>query len=224
MRLRLGEMEDATIFAEDPAAQAESFVKEGAQYLHLVDLNGAFAGKSINTASIQAILRKVKIPCQLGGGIRSLEQIDYWLGQGIDRIILGSAALAKPEMVKEAARLYPKKIVVGLDTRKGMVASDGWAKQSHVKAHDLARNFEDAGIAALIHTDIDRDGILAGLNFAASVELAHQVTIPVIASGGCKSLEDIRILQKTNLAGAIIGRALYTGGIKLSDALEILHA
>lgn len=222
VRLVLGDMEAATVFSNDPAAQALEFVKAGATYLHLVDLNGAFAGKSINGPIVEAILKKVNIPCQLGGGIRSLQQIEDWLSRGITRVILGSVALTNPDLVKEAARKFPDRIVLGLDERGGKAATEGWAKQSNQLIKDIAKLYEGMGIAAIIHTDIERDGIMAGLNFAASTDLANHVKIPVIASGGCKNIEDIKMLKTTNLAGAVIGRALYNGGIDLTQAIELL--
>lgn len=225
VRLIQGHMDQATIFADDPVLQAKRFIDEGASWLHLVDLNGAFSGKSINRAAIEAILKSCRIPCQLGGGIRSRADIESWLEKGIARVILGSAAIADPAMVKEAAKAYPDRIVLGLDAKAGKIAIEGWAKQTAISLVDLAKTFEDAGIAAIIHTDIERDGLLAGLNFPASEELAEAVSIPVIVSGGCKSLEDILALRKTRLAGAILGRALYNGEIQLAKALEILaHA
>ena len=224
VRLLRGEMSAATVFNEDPAAQARSFADAGCRWLHLVDLDGAFAGKPMNAASVEAILNAVGVPAQLGGGIRDLATIEAWLGKGIARIILGTAALAQPDLVTESCRKFPGKVAVGIDARGGMVAVEGWAKTSEMRALDLARRVEDAGAAAIIFTDIDRDGALAGVNVAATAALARALKTPVIASGGVAALDDIAALkahESDGIAGAVLGRALYDGRVDLKAALAM---
>lgn len=222
VRLIRGDMEQATIFNDDPAAQAASFVDAGASWLHLVDLDGAFAGKPMNAKAVEAIVNEVDIPVQLGGGIRSLETIENWLSRGVMRVILGTVAVKDPDLVKQACRKFPGCIAVGIDARGGRVAVEGWAEETDVKAVDLARKFADAGVEAIIYTDIDRDGVLEGANIPATAEMARAVSIPVIASGGVSSLTDIRgLIAEKRIAGAIIGRALYDGRIDLAAALKL---
>ena len=225
VRLKLGDMAQATVFNDDPAAQARSFEQQGFSWLHLVDLNGAFEGKPVNAAAVEAILAAVKLPVQLGGGIRSLGQIEAWFGKGIRRVILGTVALRDPALVREACRLFPGRIAVGIDAKGGRVAVEGWAETSDLTAVDLARHFADAGVSAIIFTDIDRDGVLKGLNIESTLELARATPIPVIASGGLASMDDIhRLLQPDChiLEGAISGRALYDGRIDVAEALRLL--
>lgn len=225
VRLLRGEMESATVFGTDPAAQARAFQEAGCQWLHLVDLNGAFAGVPVNAAAVEAILAAVSVPCQLGGGIRDMATIETWLTRGVARVILGTAAVENPGLVDEAARAFPGRIAVGIDARGGRVATRGWAEDTGVEATDLARRFEDAGVAALIYTDIERDGAMAGPNVAATAALAQAVRIPVIASGGVSSLADLHALAATGvIAGAISGRALYDGAIDLAQALAAISA
>lgn len=222
VRLIRGDMEQATIFNDDPAAQAAGFVDAGASWLHLVDLDGAFAGKPMNAKAVEAIVNEVDIPVQLGGGIRSLETIENWLSRGVMRVILGTVAVKDPDLVKQACRKFPGCIAVGIDARGGRVAVEGWAEETDVKAVDLARKFADAGVEAIIYTDIDRDGVLEGANIPATAEMARAVSIPVIASGGVSSLTDIRgLIAEKRIAGAIIGRALYDGRIDLAAALKL---
>ena len=225
VRLKLGEMDQATVFNDDPAAQAEIFERQGFQWLHIVDLNGAFAGKPINAAPVEAILARVKMPVQLGGGIRDMATIEAWLAKGIRRVILGTVAVRDPALVKAACARFPGRIAVGIDAKGGKVAVEGWAETSELTAIDLARRFEDAGVAAIIYTDIDRDGVLKGLNLPSTVELARSTSIPVIASGGLASIEDVKALllpENAMLEGAITGRALYDGRIDPSAALALL--
>ena len=223
VRLLRGEMEKATVFNDDPAAQARAFAAAGCGWIHLVDLNGAFAGAPVNAAAVEAILTAVEVPCQLGGGIRDMATIESWLGRGLARVILGTVAVENPDLVREAARAFPGQVAVGIDARKGRVATRGWAEETEVMATDLARSFEDAGVAAIIYTDIDRDGAMQGPNIAATEALARAVTIPVIASGGVSRMEDLVALKATGvIAGAISGRALYDGAIDLADALKLL--
>jgi phosphoribosylformimino-5-aminoimidazole carboxamide ribotide isomerase len=227
VRLRQGEMEQATVFNTDPAAQARTFEDAGFEWLHVVDLNGAFEGKPVNEEAVKAIFDAVHIPIQLGGGIRDLDTVITWLDKGIDRVILGTAAVRDPAFVRIACRDFPGCIVVGIDARGGKVAIEGWAETSEMTALDLARRFEDAGVAALIHTDIARDGVLEGLNLEASAELARAVTIPVIASGGLAGIEDVRRLlapEFVMLEGAVVGRALYDGRLNPREALALLAA
>ena len=219
VRLRRGEMREATVFNRDPADQARRFAGDGAAWLHLVDLDGAFAGTPVNRPAVAAILASVAIPCQLGGGIRDAATIDAWLAAGIARVILGTAALRDPALVRAACRRHPDRIAVGIDARGGKVAVEGWAETSEVAALDLAQRFADAGVAAVIFTDVDRDGLLAGANLAATVELARALPIPVIASGGVAALDELTALKAAGVAGAIVGRALYDGTIDLRDAL-----
>ncbi len=224
VRLLRGEMDKATVFGFDPAAQARAFQDAGAEWLHLVDLNGAFAGKPVNAAAVEAILAGIDIPAQLGGGIRDMATIESWLERGLARVILGTVAVENPELVRQAARAFPGRIAVGIDARKGRVATKGWATETDVEATALARSFEDAGVAAIIYTDIDRDGAMAGPNIAATEALARAVAIPVIASGGVASLADLLALKATGVvAGAISGRALYDGAIDLAAALAALR-
>jgi phosphoribosylformimino-5-aminoimidazole carboxamide ribotide isomerase len=227
VRLRQGDMAEATVFNEDPAAQAAAFEAQGFDWLHVVDLNGAFEGKPVNGAAVEAILASVHIPVQLGGGIRDLDTIIAWLDKGIDRVILGTAALRDPALVREAAHDFPGCIAVGIDARDGKVAVEGWAETSEIEALDLARRFEDAGVAAIIYTDIARDGVLAGLNLKATAALARAVTIPVIASGGLASIDDVYALLRPDYAmleGAIVGRALYDGRLDAAQALALIKA
>jgi phosphoribosylformimino-5-aminoimidazole carboxamide ribotide isomerase len=226
VRLKLGDMDQATVFNDDPAAQALIFEAQGFEWLHLVDLNGAFAGRPVNKTAVEAILRAVKIPVQLGGGIRNLGQIEAWLNQGIRRVILGTVALRNPALVREACRVFPGRIAVGIDAKGGRVAVEGWAETSDLSATDLARRFSDAGVSAIIFTDVDRDGILKGLNIDSTLELARAVPIPVIASGGLASMDDIHRLMQSDcriLEGAISGRALYDGRINVPVALGLLR-
>ena len=228
VRLRRGEMEDATIYSDDPAAQARAWQSAGCTWLHVVDLNGAFAGHPVNAAAVAAILGVATVPVQLGGGIRDRAGIDQWLEAGIHRVILGSAAVKNPELVHEACRAYPDRIAVGIDARDGIVATDGWAESSGIAAIDLALRFEDAGVAAIIYTDIGRDGMLTGFNIDATLALADRLQTPVIASGGAGSLKDLRALAdravfaRGTIDGAIVGRALYDGRIDLTEALDLL--
>lgn len=225
VRLKLGDMEQATVFNDDPAAQAGIFQSQGFEWLHLVDLNGAFAGRPVNEAAVDAILKSVAIPIQLGGGIRSLAQIETWLAKGIRRVILGTVALRDPALVREACKLFPGRIVVGIDARSGHVAVEGWAETSSLTAITLAGRFADAGVSAIVFTDIDRDGILKGINIESTLSLANAVRIPVIASGGLASLDDIhRLLQPDCgiLEGAISGRAIYDGRIDVAEALDLI--
>ena len=226
VRLKLGDMDQATVFNDDPAAQALSFEAQGFEWLHLVDLNGAFAGRPVNRTAVEAILGAVKIPVQLGGGIRNLGQIEAWLNQGIRRVILGTVALRNPALVREACRVFPGRIAVGIDAKGGRVAVEGWAETSDLSATDLARRFSDAGVSAIIFTDVDRDGILKGLNIDSTLELTRAVPIPVIASGGLASMDDIHHLMQSDcriLEGAISGRALYDGRINVPVALGLLR-
>lgn len=223
VRLERGDMDAATVFNTDPADQARAFAKAGAAWLHVVDLNGAFTGAPINADAVRAILAASALKVQLGGGIRELDRVAAWLGAGVERVILGTAAVKNPDLVREAARAFPGQIAVGIDARAGKVAIEGWAEATEIEAADLARRFEDAGVAAIIHTDIDRDGMLGGVNLAATEALARAVAIPVIASGGVASLDDIAALKATGVvAGAISGRALYDGRLDLAEALALL--
>ncbi len=228
VRLERGAMDRATVFNPDPAAQAKSFADAGFQWLHVVDLNGAFAGRSENGAAVEKILAATGgLPVQLGGGIRDRAAVAGWLARGVARVILGTAAVRDPALVRAAAREFPGRVAVGIDARGGRVAVEGWAETSEMTAVDLARRFEDAGVAAIIFTDIDRDGVFAGLNFAATRALAEAVSIPVIASGGLASIADVRTLaapENRILAGAIAGRALYDGRLDARDALALLAA
>lgn len=223
VRLLRGDMDKATVFGEDPAAQARAFQDAGCDWLHLVDLNGAFAGTPVNAAAVEAILAETSIPAQLGGGIRDMATIETWIEKGIARVILGTVAVENPDLVREAATAFPGRIAVGLDARNGMVATRGWAEETGVLVTELAQSFEDAGIAAVIYTDIDRDGAMGGPNIAATAALARAVKVPVIASGGVSSLDDLVALRDTGVvAGAISGRALYDGALDLKVALGAL--
>ena len=225
VRLKLGEMDSATVYNPDPAAQAKSFEDQGFEWLHVVDLNGAFEGQSVNGASVEAILTATKNPVQLGGGIRTLAHIESWLEKGLARIILGTVAVRDPELVRQACRLFPGKVAVGIDARGGKVAVEGWAEASELGVEEMAKNFEGAGVSAIIYTDIDRDGVLTGINWESTIALADAVSIPVIASGGLASLADIvrmTMPDARKLEGAISGRALYDGRIDPAEALAIL--
>jgi phosphoribosylformimino-5-aminoimidazole carboxamide ribotide isomerase len=226
VRLLRGDMASATVFGTDPAAQARAFAAAGCRWLHLVDLDGAFEGRPVNAAAVAAILAAVTIPVQLGGGIRDRATLEAWLDRGVARVILGTAALRDPGLVRDAARAHPGRVAVGIDARAGRVAVEGWAETSEVTALELARRFEDAGVAALVYTDIDRDGALQGPNVAATAALARAVAVPVIASGGIASLDDLRALKASGapLDGAISGRALYEGRIDLAEAVTLLAA
>ena len=226
VRLKLGDMAAATVFNDDPAAQAKKFEIQGFQYLHIVDLNGAFAGRPVNASAVEAILKNVSMPCQLGGGIRDLATIEMWLTKGVRRVILGTIAVRDPALVRAACKSFPGQVVVGIDAKGGRVATQGWAETSDLSVIDMARRFEDAGAAAIIYTDIDRDGVLAGLNLPSTLELAKATPIPVIASGGLASMADIDALASPECAileGAISGRALYDGRIDPALALERLR-
>jgi phosphoribosylformimino-5-aminoimidazole carboxamide ribotide isomerase len=224
VRLFKGEMEQATVFNDDPATQAMEFVEAGCDWLHLVDLNGAFAGEPVNAAPVEAILERTKVPAQLGGGIRDMATIERWLSKGLARVILGTVAVENPSLVREAARAFPGQVAVGIDARQGRVATKGWAEETDVLATDLARSFEDAGVAAIIYTDINRDGAMQGPNVEETAALANAVSIPVIASGGVSSIEDLKALKSCGapLNGAISGRALYDGAIDLKEALAVM--
>ncbi|MEK4033971.1 1-(5-phosphoribosyl)-5-[(5-phosphoribosylamino)methylideneamino]imidazole-4-carboxamide isomerase [Methylocystis sp. IM3] len=226
VRLAQGDMDRATVFNDDPAEQARAFEAQGFEYLHVVDLDGAFAGAPRNAAAVEAILSALTIPVQLGGGIRDMRTLAGWLDKGVTRIIIGTAAVKDPSFVREAARVYPGRVAVGIDAKDGMVAVEGWARTTRMSALDLARSFEDAGVSAIIYTDIARDGILTGLNIEQTLALANALTIPVIASGGLASLADIeRLLQPdcARLAGAITGRALYDGRLDPAEALALIR-
>ena len=226
VRLQQGDMARATVFSRDPAAQARAFAEQGFVYLHLVDLDGAFAGKPVNAAAVDRIVDAVKIPVQLGGGIRDRASIDTWLDKGIARVIVGTAAVRDPALVKAAARACPGRVAVGLDARDGKIAVEGWSKTSALSALEVGRRFEDAGIAAIVYTDVNRDGMLEGLNLDATVALAERISIPVIASGGLASLADVRALlepRAQKLEGAIAGRALYDGRLDPAAALSLLR-
>ena len=234
VRLKRGAMDQATIYATDPAAQARAWQDAGFQWLHVVDLNGAFAGRAVNAAAVAAILAAARVPVQLGGGIRDLPGIEAWLAAGVHRVILGSAAVKNPDLVRTACRAFPGRIAVGIDAREGFVATEGWAETSTLSALDLAHRFQDAGVAAIIYTDIARDGMLTGLNLAQTADLAHHVAIPIIASGGVGSLADLAALHDlattearppgTGIEGVIIGRALYDGRIDPAAALALFSA
>jgi phosphoribosylformimino-5-aminoimidazole carboxamide ribotide isomerase len=227
VRLQQGDMARATVFNRDPSAQALAFEATGFEWLHLVDLDGAFAGKPVNALAVAAILKKIKIPVQLGGGIRNLQTVESWLGEGIERVIIGTAAVRDPDFVKKAARAFPGRIAVGIDARAGKVAVSGWAEETQLEALELARLFEDAGVAAIIYTDVERDGMLQGLNLDATIALADEVGIPVVASGGFASIDDVRQLlepRARKLAGAIVGRALYDGRLDAKAALDLIRA
>ena len=224
VRLFKGEMDQATVFSDNPAAQAMEFVNAGCEWLHLVDLNGAFAGEPVNGAAVDAILKATKVPAQRGGGIRDMATIEGWLSKGLARVILGTVAVEDPALVRQAARAFPGQVAVGIDARNGRVATKGWAEETDVMVTDLAKSFEDAGVAAIIYTDINRDGAMQGPNVQATADLANAVSIPVIASGGVSSLDDLRALKTCGapLNGAISGRALYDGALALKQAIALL--
>jgi phosphoribosylformimino-5-aminoimidazole carboxamide ribotide isomerase len=227
VRLEQGDMARATVFHHDPAAQARAFEDQGFDYLHIVDLDGAFAGKPMNAGAVENILKTVSIPVQLGGGIRNTATVEGWLDKGVRRVIIGTAAVRDPPFVKQAARDFPGQVAVGLDARDGKVAVEGWAETSELSALDIARRFEDAGVAAIVYTDVARDGMLTGLNLDATIALAEAISIPVIASGGLASLDDIKALLEPHakkLAGAIAGRALYDGRLDAVEALALIRA
>ena len=227
VRLEQGDMARATVFNLEPAAQARAFAAQGFEYLHVVDLDGAFAGKPMNALAVEAMLQAVTMPVQLGGGIRDLKTVEAWLAKGIARVIIGTAAVRDPEFVKRAARRFPGRVAVGLDARDGRVAVEGWAETSQVTALEIAQRFEDAGVAAIIFTDIARDGLLKGLNLDATIALAERISIPVIASGGFASIDDVKALldpRAGKLAGAIAGRALYDGRIDAAAALALIRS
>jgi phosphoribosylformimino-5-aminoimidazole carboxamide ribotide isomerase len=227
VRLQQGDMARATVFNSDPAEQARIFAAQGFEYLHIVDLDGAFAGQPMNAAAVERILARVRIPVQLGGGIRDQATIEGWLAKGVTRVIIGTAAVRDPDLVRAAAKRFPGRVAVGLDARDGKVAVQGWAERSELSALDIAKRFEDAGVAAIIYTDIARDGMLKGLNIDATIALADAVSIPVIASGGLASLDDIEVLlqpRAKKLAGAIAGRALYDGRLDAAVALQLIRS
>jgi len=227
VRLVKGDMNAATVFNNSPGSQAKVFEDQGFAYLHVVDLNGAFAGQSVNGAAVEEIIKSVSFPIQLGGGIRDLDAIEAWLNKGIERVILGTVAVRDPQLVHRACTAFPGRVAVGIDAKAGFVAVEGWAETSELSAIELAKRFEDAGVSALIYTDIDRDGILAGLNIESTLALAHAVSIPVIASGGLASIDDIKRLLEPDaciLEGAISGRALYDGRLDPAEALALIHA
>ena len=227
VRLEQGDMARATVFNLDPAAQARSFATQGFEYLHVVDLDGAFAGKPVNADAVERMLKTVTMPVQLGGGIRDLKTVEAWLGKGIARVIIGTAAVGDPAFVKQAAKTFPGRVAVGLDARDGKVAVEGWAETSEVTALEIAQRFEDAGVAAIVFTDIARDGLLKGLNLDATIALADSISIPVIASGGLASIEDVKAMlmpRAKKLAGAIAGRALYDGRLDPAQAQALIRA
>ena len=225
VRLLRGEMDQATVFNDDPGAQARAFVEQGCEWIHVVDLNGAFAGEPVNADAVKGILDNAQVPVQLGGGIRTMETLEFWLDAGVRRVILGTVALRDPDFVKAACKAHPGRIVVGVDAKDGFVAVEGWAEVSDISALDLARKFEDAGVTAIVFTDIARDGLMQGPNIASTLELARQVDIPVIASGGVSSMDDLRALKEqggTLLEGVISGRAIYDGAISVHEAVDLL--
>ncbi|HEY6027784.1 MAG TPA: 1-(5-phosphoribosyl)-5-[(5-phosphoribosylamino)methylideneamino]imidazole-4-carboxamide isomerase [Pseudolabrys sp.] len=226
VRLEQGDMARATVFHRDPASQARAFEAQGFEYLHIVDLDGAFAGKPVNAAAVDRILESVSIPVQLGGGVRDMTTTEGWLGKGVTRVIIGTAAVRDPAFVKQAAKAFPGRVAVGLDARDGKVAVEGWAEASELSVLDIARRFEDAGVAAIIYTDIARDGMLKGLNLDATIALAEAISIPVIASGGLASIEDVKAMlapRARKLEGAIAGRALYDGRLDPAAALKLIR-
>jgi phosphoribosylformimino-5-aminoimidazole carboxamide ribotide isomerase len=227
VRLQQGDMARATVFHHDPAGQAHAFESQGFEYLHIVDLDGAFAGKPVNATAVERILKAISIPVQLGGGIRDMATVQGWLGKGVTRVIIGTAAVRDPAFVKQAAKEFPGRVAVGLDARDGKVAVEGWAQVSELTVLDIARRFEDAGVAAIVYTDVARDGMLKGLNLDATIALAEAVSIPVIASGGLASIADVQAMlepRARKLAGAIAGRALYDGRLDPAEALELVRA
>ena len=226
VRLKLGDMDQATVYNTDPGAQAKAFEDQGFEYLHVVDLDGAFAGEAVNSAAVDAILASTTNPVQLGGGIRTLDHIESWLSKGLARVILGTIAVRDPNLVREACQKFPNQVAVGIDAKSGKVAVEGWAETSELTVIDMAARFEDAGVAAIIYTDIDRDGVLAGINWDSTLELANSTSIPVIASGGLASMVDIQRMTDSDaqvLEGAISGRALYDGRIDPAEALSVLQ-
>jgi phosphoribosylformimino-5-aminoimidazole carboxamide ribotide isomerase len=227
VRLEQGDMARATVFHRDPAAQARAFELQGFEYLHIVDLDGAFAGKPVNAAAVDRILESVGLPVQLGGGVRDMATVEAWLDKGVTRVIVGTAAVRNPELVREAAREFPGRVAVGLDARDGKVAVEGWAETSELSVLEIAKRFEDAGVAAIIYTDIARDGLLKGLDLDATIVLADEISIPVIASGGLASIDDIKAMlepRAKKLEGAIAGRAIYDGRLDSADALTMIRA
>ena len=225
VRLKLGDMDQATIYNDDPAAQAKHFAHQGFKYLHLVDLNGAFEGRPINRSATESIVKAVALPIQLGGGIRDLAIIEMWLTTGITRVILGTVAVRNPDLVKQACKLFPGRIAVGIDAKGGHVAVEGWAESSSLGITELAKKFEGVGVSAIIYTDIDRDGILTGINWPSTIALANAISVPVIASGGLASIDDVKRLLETDarkLEGAITGRALYDGRLDATEALKLM--
>jgi phosphoribosylformimino-5-aminoimidazole carboxamide ribotide isomerase len=227
VRLEQGDMARATVFHRDPAAQARAFEQQGFEYLHIVDLDGAFAGKPVNATAVDRILESISIPVQLGGGVRDTATVEAWLEKGITRVIIGTAAVRDPPFVKQAARDYPGRVAVGLDARDGKVAVEGWAKTAELSALEIAHRFEDVGVAAIVYTDIARDGMLRGLNLDATIVLADAISIPVIASGGLASIADVNAMldpRARKLAGAIVGRALYDGRLDVAEALKLIRA
>jgi len=226
VRLFRGDLEQSTVFNNDPANQAKTFEIEGCQWIHVVDLNGAFEGKPVNDEAIQQIIREVSIPIELGGGIRDRDTIDMWLAKGVNRIVLGTVALNDPKLVHEACRAYPNQIAVGVDAKAGKVAVEGWSKTSETTPLELAQQFEDAGVAVIVFTDIDRDGAMNGPNIEATLQLARKISIPVILSGGISSMDDLRIVKDLGeglLEGVICGRSIYDGSINLRDATQYLN-
>ena len=224
VRLEQGDMERVTVFNDDPADQARSFAEQGFSHLHIIDLDGAFAGEPVNRSAVEAIVRATSVKTQLGGGIRTMATIETWLEAGVGRVILGTAALRDPQLVKQACAAFPNQVAVGIDARAGFVAVEGWAEDTQMKVHDLAAVFEDVGVAALIYTDIDRDGLLKGVNLEATAELARATSIPVIASGGLAGIDDVRQLlahESSGIVGDISGRALYDGRLNASDVLAL---
>ncbi|AXK82391.1 1-(5-phosphoribosyl)-5-[(5-phosphoribosylamino)methylideneamino]imidazole-4-carboxamide isomerase [Pseudolabrys taiwanensis] len=226
VRLQQGDMARATVFHRDPAAQARAFEQQGFEYLHIVDLDGAFAGKPVNAGAVDRILETIGIPVQLGGGVRDMATVEGWLGKGVTRVIIGTAAVRDPAFVKQAAKEFPGRVAVGLDARDGKVAVQGWAEASELSVLDIARRFEDAGVAAIVYTDIARDGMLQGLNLDATIALAEAISIPVVASGGLASIDDIKAMlepRAKKLEGAIAGRALYDGRLDAAEALTLIR-
>ncbi|MCR4377839.1 MAG: 1-(5-phosphoribosyl)-5-[(5-phosphoribosylamino)methylideneamino]imidazole-4-carboxamide isomerase [Rhodospirillales bacterium] len=225
VRLLRGEMDQATVFNANPGAQAKAFVDDGCEWIHVVDLNGAFEGKPVNAGAVQSILDQARVPVELGGGIRDMRTIEFWLNRGVRRVILGTVALRDPDFVIEACKAFPSRIAVGVDAKNGFVAVEGWAEVSDISALDLARKFEDAGVAAIIFTDIARDGLMQGPNIDATIELARAISTPVIASGGVSNMEDLRQLKQRGgrvLEGVISGRAIYDHAINVRDAVNLL--
>ena len=226
VRLKLGDMDQATVYNTDPGAQAKAFEDQGFEYLHVVDLDGAFAGEAVNAAAVESILATTSNPVQLGGGIRTLDHIESWLSKGLARVILGTIAVRDPDLVREACCRFPNQVAVGIDAKGGRVAVEGWAETSELTVIDMAARFEDAGVAAIIYTDIDRDGVLTGINWDSTLELAQSTSIPTIASGGLASMDDIKRMTDADaliLEGAISGRALYDGRINSETALSVLR-